>query len=319
MDKTEDKLVAYFNGFLSEEDGLVIEKWSEASAGNKKVFDTVKAVYDSTFVEDSNFVPDVDAAWNAVSNKIEKESKVIKLDFTIVTKVAAVILMVIGIGYVSIFQFNDSKQLSVKTGFGQTQEILLPDGTHVILNENSVLSYPEFFDKNKRNVALVGQAFFDVKKNKRAAFIIKGRNSTISVLGTAFDVLAQEKYSEINVLRGSVRVSSNTNKENVTLIKDQRVIVESDKLTTFESLDQNSLAWRSNELDFESATLNEVSKILSSHFDVIVLVDENIKTCRITSKMNDMSLEEILEVLDLIANVKSSISEGKVTLSGPSC
>ena len=63
----------------------------------------------------------------------------------------------------------------------------LSDGTEVILNAGSILRYPVNFAGDKREVELVGEAFFKVAKSDKPFFVRMGENN-IRVYGTRFNV-----------------------------------------------------------------------------------------------------------------------------------
>jgi ferric-dicitrate binding protein FerR (iron transport regulator) len=86
-----------------------------------------------------------------------------------------------------------------------------PDGTTVVLNENSRISYNADFGKLRREIMLEGEAYFDVAKNPGMPLIIHVKNVDIKVLGTSFNVKAYptDKSVETSLIRGAVEVSSN--------------------------------------------------------------------------------------------------------------
>ena len=59
-----------------------------------------------------------------------------------------------------------------------TTTVNLPDGSVVHLNSESKLSYPSFFDKDKRRVTLQGEAFFEVQKDPEHGFVISTPHET---------------------------------------------------------------------------------------------------------------------------------------------
>ena len=71
---------------------------------------------------------------------------------------------------------------------GQTREVTLPDGTIVTLNEASSLKYNARYGKEKREVWLDGEAFFDVKSNAECPFSIHSGILDVNVTGTSFNV-----------------------------------------------------------------------------------------------------------------------------------
>src|SRR5690606_41077277 len=55
--------------------------------------------------------------------------------------------------------------LVFSTGYGETQNIQLPDGSQVLLNANSSITWAgNWEERNLRSLELEGEAFFDVIK-----------------------------------------------------------------------------------------------------------------------------------------------------------
>ena len=52
----------------------------------------------------------------------------------------------------------------VKTRPAEEKSVLLSDGTEVILNSESELTYSRNYNKNNRSVHLIGEAYFSVQK-----------------------------------------------------------------------------------------------------------------------------------------------------------
>ena len=96
-------------------------------------------------------------------------------------------------------------QISTKNGF--KTNLILPDGSKVWLNAGSSLTYDSAYGKNIREVALSGEAFFDVVKNKEKPFIIHASKINVRVLGTEFNVRAypSDKTTEASLIRGKHR------------------------------------------------------------------------------------------------------------------
>ena len=102
----------------------------------------------------------------------------------------------------------------------------LPDGTLVVLNENSRISYNADFGETKREIVLQGEAYFDVAKNAGTPLIIHAGNVDIRVLGTTFNVKAypQDKTVETSLLKGAVEVSSRQYPKQIVLLKPNEKI-----------------------------------------------------------------------------------------------
>ena len=95
----------------------------------------------------------------------------------------------------------------------------MEDGSIVYLADNSQLSYPEHFQREKREVSLLGNALFDVSGNKERPFLIETEQARIEVLGTSFNIKSSDKSAfELAVRRGLVKVTLKKNGEQ-TLVK----------------------------------------------------------------------------------------------------
>ena len=107
----------------------------------------------------------------------------------------------------------------------------LEDGSIVYLADNSQLSYPEHFQREKREVSLLGNALFDVSGNKERPFLIETEQARIEVLGTSFNIKSSDKSAfELAVRRGLVKVTLKKNGEQTLVKAGQTVSLFSNRL-----------------------------------------------------------------------------------------
>src|SRR5690606_24114726 len=78
-------------------------------------------------------------------------------------------------------QFN-----TISTPRGGEYRITLPDGSKVWLNAQSSLRYPVYFSGKERVVEILGEAYFEIAKNKAMPFKVITKSVEIKVLGTHF-------------------------------------------------------------------------------------------------------------------------------------
>lgn len=99
---------------------------------------------------------------------------------------------------------------SLETPAGQRVSMNLSDGTHVWLNAGSRIEYPVVFDRNVRRVKVSGEAMFEVTHDADRPFIVETFASNIEVLGTKFNVEADESRAlfSTTLLEGRVKVTS---------------------------------------------------------------------------------------------------------------
>jgi ferric-dicitrate binding protein FerR (iron transport regulator) len=97
------------------------------------------------------------------------------------------------------------------TGNGQRATIVLPDGTHVVLNVASRLEIPANYAAGNRTVRLRGAALFSVAHRDGAAFTVLTGATATRVLGTSFVVrhYATDSVTTVSVRDGRVGVRPN--------------------------------------------------------------------------------------------------------------
>ena len=120
-------------------------------------------------------------------------------------------------------------------------------------------------------VSLIGEAYFEVAKDKEKPFIVETAGMNVEALGTTFNVKAYREDSQIiaTLFSGSVRVSSD--RDNVILSPDENATFErrSGKLAIHKP-DNSSYAkmWRNNDLVFNGETLEEIAVLLNRMYNV---------------------------------------------------
>lgn len=183
------------------------------------------------------------------------------------------------------------------------QTILLPDGTRVILNENSKLDYSASFNQSSRNVYLTGEAFFDVMHNAKKPFFVHTGKLVTRVLGTAFNIRAYpgDAAVAVTVTRGKVQVQSDSTMKTLGVLSagDQLIVDRHSSATLYSRVNvEKVLEWNAGNMMFNNATLEEVAVALSNRFDVSFhFQHEELKHCRFTADFSNESLEQSLEVI----------------------
>jgi transmembrane sensor len=140
--------------------------------------------------------------------------------------VAATIILVVGLAII-LYNINRSKEpalatkdvkqidsiISVvhheKNATGKQKSIQLPDGSLIVLANESEITWREPFI-NKRDIILVGKAYFKVAKNKTKPFTVISSDISTTALGTQFTVTTLKKANRIiiRLYEGKVVVRS---------------------------------------------------------------------------------------------------------------
>jgi len=187
------------------------------------------------------------------------------------------------------------------------QWLHLPDGTTVLLNDNSHLQYDSTFGIDTRTVTLTGEAYFDVKHDEKHPFHVRSGKIDTQVLGTAFNINAfpGQKNVTVTVRRGRVRVS-NTKKELAVLTPRQQLSVNAinTRQATTTTIDPDkAIAWTKDFIIFEDMNIAEVAATLSTKYGVSVNYNWTgpIEDCRLNAAfIHGENLEQILTVISKV-------------------
>lgn len=204
------------------------------------------------------------------------------------------------------------------------QVLNLPDGTQVILNENSKLTYGQAFGALNREVTLTGEASFDVTHDPTRPFIVRTGRVKTKVLGTAFNVNAYPEKNQVTVtvLRGLVEVGDDQRVYG-EITHDQEIAVNT---TTYDYVRRDANAeeavvWQSDFLVLDDVTLEEAAIRIGKKFHVkITFENPALKKCRFYgSFLNDEGLTDILTMMGPVLHIEHKIENGHVIISGQGC
>jgi ferric-dicitrate binding protein FerR (iron transport regulator) len=204
-------------------------------------------------------------------------------------------------------------------------EILLEDGTQVVLNRNSGIRYRKQFGDDSREILLSGEAWFDVAADSTRPFVIDAGRAMVEVIGTSFNVNAYKENPtvEITVESGVVSVSAKEDKDKQMILRagnSGSYNSNSHELSLVPAYHPNNLSWKTRNLYFEDTPLRDVADLIGKVYNVsVVIPNEELASCPITVTFSDQSLEAVLNVLEMTLDLQISRSGEKITLNGTVC
>ncbi|CAM3357238.1 FecR family protein [Zobellia roscoffensis] len=221
--------------------------------------------------------------------------------------VAASVLLVVGL-FMFIGHKPELNTTVVKTNYGEKREVLLPDGSLVILNSDSSLEFPEVFNEDFREVILTGEGFFKVQRDSTKPFLVETEGLTTEVLGTSFNInsFSEKDSITVSVVTGKVRVG-NSNELKEILLPNHQLHYHKTTHGYRKSLDESliDMAWTSNTIYLNNITLKEALSMLEKWFDVYIEIqDSALGQKRIVGKYHDNNLRTVLESLSFLLNIE---------------
>jgi transmembrane sensor len=206
-------------------------------------------------------------------------------------------------------------EVEKSTTSGQKSTIFLEDGSRVVLNSGSKITFPEKFTDQVRLVELEGEAFFQVKSDSLKPFMVRTGEVTTIAVGTSFNIDAYEENTHvISLISGKVMVQENSG-EQVYLNPGEQVAYRQQRFmkTTFE-LDEVA-AWKDGILYFNNSSFPEIIHRLERWYGVeIITSNQPIRSKHYTGKFNNESLENVLKGIGFINDFNFEISGKQVKI-----
>ena len=203
---------------------------------------------------------------------------------------------------------------TLETPKGGEYKVTLGDGSIVMLNAGSKLTFPMDFRGPERKVFVEGEAFFNVVKNPEKPFIVAVGGSEIKVLGTQFNVNSypETKGIEATLLEGSIQFSNTSGK--VVLKPNQQVLAGFSKFDLRNVAAEDFNAWTKGEFLFNDTPLAVVMQKLARWYNVEVdlaaLPNKNLYLK--LSRKSD--IDKVLEHISKATGHKFDLKANKIVL-----
>ncbi|HEX3008031.1 MAG TPA: FecR domain-containing protein, partial [Bacteroidales bacterium] len=233
---------------------------------------------------------------------------------------------------------------------GAKSFVTLVDGTKIWLNAGSKISYRRNFNQENRDIFLIGEAFFEVAKNKDLPFYVHSAGIIVKAIGTAFNVKAypEEGIVETTLVEGRVSIEStgkSGKRERILMSPNQKAnfykasheVVIQDKAKEKNQNDIDPIpvkakierveikkaidtdlytSWKDKRWVFERQKLEEFSVILERLYDVkVTFKDEELKNYRLSGSFQEENLEQVLEAIQMTVPLEYSVNHNQVIFS----
>lgn len=228
----------------------------------------------------------------------------------------------------------NAEDIEIKNNSNKSQEISLADGSLVVLQPQSALSYSDSFGVATRTVFLQGDAFFKIKRDTTKPFQVFTGKLVTEVLGTSFFIKQKKSTGtiEVEVRSGKVSVYENTtNKKDKlsrkVLTQNQKITFRTDTQQMIPSIVEKPLtvtqqikAEPSTELTFEDATLKTVFAQLEKRYLLEILIeDEAVNHCVFTGDLNGLPLFTQLDFVCKSIGARYELRDTRIFIKGDGC
>ncbi|GAC1569103.1 MAG: FecR domain-containing protein [Chitinophagaceae bacterium] len=316
-------IIASFQKNFPAEESAQLLQWISEDPQNQEKFEQLRRIWQEELPDYELYSKaDITGSWESLkeridtNNKQEETGKVVRGAFSGTTRrwvaAAAVILLVAGAGYL---QFGGrDKFTNFETLANEQKKIALPDGSSILLKENTLIRVSGNFNMAGRTVLLAGgEAFFDVQHIEGQPFVVKMDGVSVRDIGTSFSIRDMKDSIQIIVSSGKVAIINNKSSETKEVVAGS--------LLCFYRADQRFgeiKATATRTLQFDDIALSDVIAILEKVYGKkIRLKDTAIGQKRFTARhMDAESFENAIKVICTSLNLQYAEENGVIILKG---
>ncbi|WP_064197917.1 MULTISPECIES: FecR family protein [Emticicia] len=214
--------------------------------------------------------------------------------------------------------------------------LTLPDESSVILQPQSRISYsPQQYNKNKRDVILSGEAFFEVQKNSKNPFFVYANGLITKVLGTSFSVKTNLAETEVIVKTGRVSIIMQNDirknekingktLEGLVLEANQQVKINQndEKIEKPAIVKQDQLFQIIQKLsfDFDDTPATEILEVIKKAYNIEISYNkEKLANCKLTAHLSDEPLIEKIKLICIALDATYEESDNKFIIKSSGC
>lgn len=269
-------------GKISDEEQEQLTNWEQASEENKDTADGIRKAWDNSAEYELPFELDLDQDFKQLQSKIQRQASPEKENTVSLKprpsywwKIAAALLFLLIAGFLLRNYLQQEAEWITHTTGESPHELVLPEGTKILVNKVTTISYPKVFASHERVVKLEGEAFFDVSKDPKRTFYVLTNDLEVNVIGTRFNVRDFEKNGagQVSVEEGKVRVLDKKAKQSTVLVAQESAILSDDILIKKKDTNLNALAWKRKRLNFSGTALSEVMQVLMNKYTLTLTLD----------------------------------------------
>lgn len=293
----------------SREEVKELQAWRSESSTNEAYYQSIRQTWQNSNIKKSDVKADTEKALITTHRRMNRRLFIKR------TAYAAALLI---ISLASVFTLQLFQQETLNTFVAeQKSELLLNDGTRVILAEGSTLQYPDTFKSSTRKVQLKGKAYFEVVSNKNKPFIVETAYTKTKVLGTKFTLQSNKHNTDVLYLdEGKVSLKKHglfTEKQ--ILNPGEKAIYQQGEISKKMAINENVSAWASGELHFNNATLKEMIPILKQHYSTNIEVkNKQLENLRFSGTLSQTNAYEALKIVALTLQIQLTENNQTLTL-----
>lgn len=325
----KELLIRHIAGYADSKESESVAEWLSLSGKNREYYAELKNLWiKETMPQDGASEAELESFYKRM-NRNEKSGRKVSLQVIVAYSIAAAAVI-----FAAYVLFPRSKRVDVSieklvrvqlvdvpkeyvhtifTEKGVKAQTVLPDGSTVLLNSDSKISYPDRFIGDTREIVFSGEGYFNVVSDSLKPMIIKtGSGVEVLVRGTEFNLRTFDSSRvETTLYSGKITLitdSGNKLLSYIDVLPNTKACVSDNGVVTQKIMDKitnvSTKAWTDGRIIFDNTPLHEVIEELERWHGVkIIVTDKSILKYKITADFNSESIVQIAELIKLSARI----------------
>lgn len=326
----KELLIRHIAGYTDSNESERVAEWLALSEKNRRYYTELKNLWvKETMPRDSASEVELESFYKRMNRNEKSRGKRVSLHLIVAYSIAAAAVLFAayvllprskkvsaGIEELVRVHLADIPKEYVHTIFtekGVKAQTVLPDGSTVLLNSDSKISYPDKFIGDTREIVFSGEGYFNVVSDSLKPMIIKaGPGLEVLVRGTEFNLRTFDSSKiETTLYSGKITLiadSGNKPVSYVDVLPNTKICVSDKGVVTQEAMDKitnvSTKAWTDGRIIFDNTPLHKVIEELERWHGVkIIVTDKSILKYKITADFNSESIVQIAELIKLSARI----------------
>ncbi len=326
----KELLIRHIAGYADSKESESVAEWLALSEKNREYYAELKNLWiKETMPQDVASEAELESFYKRMHRNKKGRGRKVSLHVIVAYSIAAAAVMFaayvllprskssnIGIEELVRVQLADAPKEYVHTIFtekGVKAQTVLPDGSTVLLNSDSKISYPDKFIGDTREIVFSGEGYFNVVSDTLKPMIIKtGQGVEVLVRGTEFNLRTFDSSRvETTLYSGKITLITDSGDKShsyIDVLPNTKTCVSDKGVVTKKIMDKitnvSTKAWTDGRIIFDNTPLHKVIEELERWHGVkIIVTDKSILKYKITADFNSESIVQIAELIKLSARI----------------
>lgn len=321
-----DIIIKFLNRKANAEEKRQVLEWLE-QPGAKKAFDELlKSEWEISLTREKDetdykkllhqiHIRTLGTKEKKQANTIFPWSKIFRIAASFALLVGCIFFIKNGFEYGKETNGLAENRIQRSTGVGEKLTLKLPDGSTIVLNGNSSISFSSTFGRVNRHVQLDGEAYFQIAKDSLKPFQVLTEGMVTTALGTAFNAFARDGLYSVALTEGRVAIEATDKTVELSpgqiVILDKRENLPAFNISTFNYIE--IMGWKEGILDFDRVPLGSILDDLANWYDVKIKIEDGIDVNRrVIGTFRNKNLSDVLTGLGFSMGFEFTIDKNQV-------